>query len=469
MKLYNTLSKKVEEIIPLKDNVIGIYSCGPTVYDNLHIGNLSSFIYADLLRRVLKVSGNDVIHVMNLTDIDDKTIKKSQIEYPEDEPIVALKKTTDHYSSVFMNDLINTGNDTSAIHFISAVESIPDMISLIQQIIDKGIAYKAEDGIYFSIHDYESAGHTYGLLQKIEVSNSKSRISNDEYDKESANDFALWKKSIDGEPSWNAEFNVDGTKFTMPGRPGWHIECSAMSQKILGVPFDIHTGGIDLKFPHHENEIAQTVSAGAPKLANYFFHNAHILIDGRKMSKSLGNIYTLRDLETKGFDPNTFRMLVLESHYSSESNFTWEIMLAAQNRLKNWQATADLIWQTPSLSDVNSHMEIAKNDILVALRDDLNTPSALEVVDKTIDYIKNQPKDEIGSNHIESFFKYIEEILGLKLIGKDIDDSLKALISKRNIARKDKNWKVSDSLRDELLKKDVGLNDETDNTIWYRV
>ena len=345
MKLYNSLTHSIEEFSPIEEGKAGIYSCGPTVYNNLHIGNLSAFIYADILRRALQANGYAARHVMNITDVDDKTIRDSKNNYPDDEPKVALKKLTDKYGKVFMDDLSATGNDVSAITFISAVDTIAEMIQITQSLLDKQIAYIADDGVYFSITKYIENDYAYGLLQKVEISKEHSRINNDEYDKDSASDFALWKKAESGEPSWDASFMIDGSSLEMNGRPGWHIECSAMSEKLLGLPFDIHTGGIDLKFPHHENEVAQSVGAGAEKLANYFIHNNHMLVDGKKMSKSLGNFYTLRDIEDKGFSAEVFRVVVLEGHYQKESNFSWDILQAAKQRLHGYSIMASRRYQ----------------------------------------------------------------------------------------------------------------------------
>lgn len=470
MKLYNTLSKQIELLSPISESHVSMYSCGPTVYDNLHIGNLSAFIYADTLRRVMATDGPKVNHVMNITDIDDKTIKNSRQQYPDQSPHDALSKLTKTYSDVFKADLLATGCDINQIQFISAVESIPDMIVLIQKIIDNGIAYLADDGVYFSIESYVKNGYTYGLFQHIEMSESFSRISNDEYDKENASDFALWKKSVDGQPAWDAEFTIDGKSLTISGRPGWHIECSAMSEKTLGVPFDIHTGGIDLKFPHHENEIAQTVASGSKALAHIFFHNGHILIDGKKMSKSLGNVYTLRDIESHGYAAQIFRLLVLESHYRNESNFTWEILDASQNRFKRWQAVANLIWQTGNNPDEFSQViNESRDKVLEALKNDLDTPEALKLIDQLFNKIEDKLLSQNDANIFEKYLSFISDTLGIEFENDDIKDSQKQLISDRTVARETKDWAESDRIRDELHRQGTGINDTPSGTIWFRL
>lgn len=336
MKLYNTLTKNEEEFKPIEAGEVSIYSCGPTVYDHIHIGNLASFIYADELRRSLEAEGHKVRHVMNITDVDDKTISKSQQKYPDLDPKEALHKLTKEYEEIFMRDMQSVGNDVNAIEFVRATDYIPQMQDLIRRLHKDGFAYLADDGVYFSIEAYKKSGKTYGQLTPIDSQNtSVSRIQNDEYDKESIHDFALWKLRKDNEPAW--DFELEGNDLT--GRPGWHIECSAMSTTLLGQPFDIHTGGVDLIFPHHENEIAQsTAGISEDYLAKLFFHNEHLLVDGKKMSKSLNNFYTLEDITEKGFDPLAFRLMVLQSSPKNQANFSWEILGAAQNRFNKLHA-----------------------------------------------------------------------------------------------------------------------------------
>lgn len=455
MNILNSLTKQIEELKPITPGKIGLYSCGPTVYNNLHIGNLAAFIYADLLRRTLS-AGYDVKAIMNITDVDDKTIRDSKRDYPDLEPKDALLKLTRKYEDVFMNDIKRIGIDTGAITFIRATDTIPEMVALTQELLDKNIAYIAEDGVYFSIKDYEAAGYPYGVLQKIDRSHEHARIANDEYDKDHVSDFALWKRFTPGEPSWEASFTHNNTKHDIPGRPGWHIECSAMSQKLLTVPFDIHTGGVDLKFPHHENEIAQSRGAtGADSFANYFVHNNHIRIDGKKMSKSLGNFFTLRDIEEKGYSPLAFRLLVLSSHYTNESNFTWDILEAAQNRLKNWQAAADLRWQLPESQDAQ--------DILIALKNNLDTPHVLSVIDEAFDAAAH-------NNHAPSaeLLNDIHVLLGINLLLPDITTEQKTILKARAAARDAKEWTKSDELRAELGSHGLDVRDTPKGQLWSR-
>ncbi len=472
MKIYNSLTKKVEDFKPIEEGKVSLYSCGPTVYNNLHIGNLSAFIYADILKRTLRGAGYKVKHVMNLTDVDDKTIRNSKRDYPKLEPIEALNKLTAKYSEVFLNDIKSIGDDVDSIEFIKATDTIDEMIALTQTLLDNGVGYIADDGVYFSIKAYKDSGYKYGLLQKVEISESRARISNDEYDKDSANDFVLWKATTDGEPSWPATFKTKDREISMPGRPGWHIECSAMSQKLLGVPFDIHTGGIDLKFPHHENEIAQSCGAGAKKLANYFVHNNHILIDGKKMSKSLGNVYTLRDLDEKGFSPEAFRLLVLESHYTKESNFSWEILEAANNRLKNYEAMADLVFQpTKGKLDEKTLTLITEDtpkELLLASQNDLDTPRML----KALSILETSLTDGVGdaSGPLLELLKQVDELLGTKLsMRDDITNEQKTILQAREASREKKDWAESDRLRDQMLEQGINIRDSKNGQIWNRI
>ncbi len=471
MKLFNTLSRQIENFQPQEDNKATIYSCGPTVYNHIHIGNLSSFIAADTLRRTLKANGLDVQHVMNFTDIDDKTIARSAEQFPDDSPEAALKNLTSHYSEIFLNDLQSIGFDVATMKFINATDNIAEMQKLITELYEHKFAYITDDGVYFSIQAYQAAGKKYGQLSPITVdSTSQARIRNDEYDKESAHDFVLWKLKTANEPAW--EFNLDGHQLT--GRPGWHIECSAMSQKTLGQPFDIHTGGVDLIFPHHENEIAQSTATKNEKYANYFIHNEHLLVDGRKMSKSLNNFFTLRDIVEKAYDPIAFRLMVLQSHYRNQSNFTWENLSAAQNRLKSYQAMADLKHQTneSAKSLGNDYFINIEQQLKEVLSDDLKTPEALKLVSEMASQIESNglclsPSDIAA---FETLLKFIDESLGINLSNRpDIDEELKNLLHQRETARQQNNWPVADQLRAKLEEQGIGLKDTPGAAIWFRL
>jgi cysteinyl-tRNA synthetase len=473
MKLHNTLTKSVDEFIPLSSDSVSIYSCGPTVYDHVHIGNLSAFIAADVLRRVATANGFSAKHVMNFTDVDDKTIRRSGEKYPDIEPMEALKKLTTEYSELFLEDMKTIGNDVDALTFIKAADdkTIQGMQELIEELHQNGFAYVADDGVYFSIDAYRKSGKTYGQLVEITDSNTSSeRIQNDEYDKDNVHDFALWKTKKAGEPSW--EFALDGHDLT--GRPGWHIECSVMSRMEIGQPFDIHTGGIDLAFPHHENEIAQsTAGHDDPTYAKFFVHNEHILVDGKKMSKSLGNFYTLSDLIEKGVDPLAFRLLVLQSHYRKQSNFSLENAEAAHNRLQHWRNIAALRHQTHETihSDAESPSLAVIGTIKEKLSDDLNTPEALTIIDDVFSHLESHSIDKIDHDSLTQLLDAIDELLGLHLLDStpDITDEQKKLIIERERVRENKDYESSDKLRDELEKSGIIVRDTPNGTIWeYR-
>lgn len=471
MRIHNTLTRQAEEFVPIDPTLVKIYTCGPTVYDNAHIGNLSSYIYADMLRRTLNLAGYRTKHVMNITDVDDKTIRKSQEKYPDLSPNDALHKLTNDIYKVFLSDMEKVGNDVYQVKFIHATDSMHDIQKLIKFLLIAEVAYIADDGIYFNIKKY-SESRKYGQLSKVELpSEMKSRINNDEYDKDSVQDFALWKAAKPDEPAW--AFEHEGK--SMRGRPGWHIECSAMSVKHLGQPFDIHTGGIDLVFPHHENEIAQSTADGQPeKLANYFMHNCHLLVNCEKMAKSKGNFYTLRDVEFNGYSALDFRMLILQSHYQTPSNFSWDNLKSARNRLMKWRAVAELRHQLPKVANNDPQETVIDNLLLEAVKAlvecNLNTPEALKYIDEAFDVASGDP----SSYSIDSVLKLIEFVdrnLGLALedTTPDISDDIKEQIQLRSVVRANGDYAKSDEIRDKLLSQGIKLNDIPDGVIWSRI
>jgi cysteinyl-tRNA synthetase len=468
MKLYNTLGHQLDEVQSLDGEQLRIYSCGPTVYDRIHIGNLSSFIFADTLHRTAAAEGLDVQHVMNFTDVDDKTIASSHDKFGDLEPLTALTKLTTKYTDLFMQDMVAIGNDNDALQFIKATESIGAMQKLITRLHENGFAYIADDGIYFSIEAYRRSGKKYGQLTEITMaSTAEARIHNDEYDKQSAHDFALWKKQKSGEPGWNFELNGHNLK----GRPGWHIECSAMSHATLGQPFDIHTGGVDLIFPHHENEIAQS-SAGIdnPVYAKIFAHNEHLLIDGQKMSKSLHNFFTLDDVQQKGFEPLAFRLLVLQSHYRSQAHFSWDNLEAAQNRLKDLRAMAALRWQPRRVThDAGTFaLEDVPAELQRFLANDLDTPKALAFLSEISTQLLSVHLEVDMVDHFVTMLKGIDKVLGLRLSEvADISAEQKNLLNEREQARAEQNWARSDAIRQQLQAQGVGVHDATHGVIWY--
>ena len=320
LKIYNTMSHQIEELVPggvRQESVdkyppVTIYCCGPTVYNYAHIGNFRTYVFNDLLRRYIKFKGFSVNHAMNITDVDDKTIAGSMKEK------ISLKEYTERYTEIFFNDL-KTLNIEPVEHNPRATDSVDAMDDIINKLDEKGIVYEQDGSLYFSIAKFPS----YGRLSKLDTREIKSgaRYDADEYKKDDVRDFALWKSTAEGEPSWTIK---KGT-----GRPGWHIECSAMIRKIFGGTIDIHTGGVDLVFPHHENEIAQSEAAYGEQFVRYWIHGEHLLVDGAKMSKSLGNFYTLNDLVEKGYAPRSIRYLLMSAHYRKQLNFSLDGLKAA--------------------------------------------------------------------------------------------------------------------------------------------
>jgi cysteinyl-tRNA synthetase len=426
LKLYNTLSRKIEVFKPIKAKEVGIYSCGPTVYNYAHIGNLRNYVFNDLLKRVLLFNNYKVTQVMNMTDVDDKTIKGSKSEG------VNLKDFTRKYEKIFLSELEELNIIKPEI-IPRATENINEMVELIKTLLKKGYAYKADDGIYFSVEKLKKYGELANL-EKTKV--GKSRIKNDEYDKENIQDFALWKfyTEDDGEVYWESDIGK--------GRPGWHIECSAMSMKYLGETIDIHTGAIDLIFPHHTNEIAQSESATGKKFVNYWVHGGFLTMKEVKMSKSLGNIMRLQDLKEKGYSPLDYRYLLLTSHYKSQLLFSIENLDNSKNSLKRLK---NIILELKDDSKTNK--EYLK-EFEEAINDNLDTPKALQI-------LWNLVRDEKAIGKIKTIEK-MDSVFGLKLLEKetiDIPDEVKKLIDEREKARQNKNFKLSDELREKIKEK----------------
>ncbi len=464
IKFYNTLTRKIEKFIPLEDNIVKIYSCGPTVYDYAHIGNFRSYIFSDLLRRFLKYEGFKVIHTMNITDVDDKTIKRSKEEG------VSLKEYTDKYIKTFFEDL-ETLNIEKVEFYPRATEHINEMIDLIKKLDKNGYIYKSEGSIYYDISKFKE----YGKLSKIDMSGIKSgvRIDVDEYNKEDVRDFVLWKAKKEGEPYWETEYGC--------GRPGWHIECSAMSMKYLGETFDIHTGGVDLIFPHHENEIAQSEGATGKEFVRYWLHCAHLIINGEKMSKSKGNFYTLRDLLNKGYSPKALRYILLSTHYRKQLNFTEEGIKASQqavDKLQNfYDNVKNLNIKNNKDSGFSKEIEKYKNEFDENLEDDLNISGALGAVfnfiHTTNKYIEENKITENDKKLILELMRKFNMILGVIDENKKeeiLDGEIEKLIKEREEARKIKDFKKADSIRD-MLKERYGiiLEDTREGVRWRKI
>ena len=445
--IKNTLSQSLETFEPINPPNVGLYTCGPTVYNYIHIGNCRAYVFTDVLKRYLSYRGYIVKHIMNITDIDDKTIKASI------EQGITLRELTKVYTDEFYEDL-NSLNILPASNYTLATDYIKEMLEIIETLIDKDYAYKMEDGsIYFDI----SKDEEYGKLSHFKLENlkenAKGRLSSDEYDKENANDFALWKAwdEKDGEVFWDPSDVLGKESVIGKGRPGWHIECSAMSMKNLGESFDIHTGGVDNIFPHHENEIAQSECATGKKFAKYFMHNEHLLVDNKKMSKSLGNFYTLSDLISKGINPIAFRMWLYNSNYTTKANFTLESVAGTQialDKLKDFYL---------NLGDVIGVLNKEyKERFIEALDNNLDTSKAMALVwELTKD---TEILDEDKKATILDF----DQVLGLglrKLYKKDIPEEIIILAKKREEYRENKNWAKSDEIRDIINEKGYEIKD----------
>ncbi len=445
IQFYNTLTRKKEIFTPIKPNIASLYTCGPTVYNFPHIGNYRAYLFADILRRTLQYNNYEVIHVMNITDIDDKTIRDSQKENK------TLKEFTEFYTLEFFKDR-DVLNIIPAKKYTKATDYVSEMVKIIETLLEKGFAYKADDGsVYFNIKKDKE----YGKLSHLNIgeleANASGRIKSDEYEKENAQDFALWKvwDESDGNVFWETSLGK--------GRPGWHIECSAMSMANLGETIDIHTGGRDNMFPHHENEIAQSECATGKEFVHYWLHNEWLLVEGKKMAKSAGNFYTLRNIIERKISPLAYRFWLLMAHYRTPSNFSWEALEGTENALKRlYRLFLDLG------SDTGGHInEEYKGRFMTAVNNDLNTPEALTVL-----------WDLIGNNDISKADRKatvldFDRVLGLgldKLQEGTLPEDVIALAKARDNARIAKDWLKSDTIRDQLISMGYEVSDSSEGT-----
>ena len=447
LTLHNTMSRRDEEFVPVAPGEARLYTCGPTVYNFAHIGNFRAYMFEDVLHRVLAYFGYRVTQVMNLTDVDDKTIRDSRAAG------LALNDFTEKYKDAFFADL-ETLNITPAYCYPAATDHIPEMIALIQTLMDKGVAYQADDkSVYFSIDKFPE----YGKLAHIDRENQLSgvRISNDEYAKDSVADFALWKawSEADGDVCWESPWGK--------GRPGWHIECSAMAMKYLGKTFDIHTGGIDNMFPHHEDEIAQSESANGCTYVNYWLHCAHLMVNGEKMAKSAGNFFTLRDLLEKGYSGRAIRWVLVSCHYRKKLNFTFDALTQAEDTLKRF---GEFFRRMRELSATAVDTDIApilakfETEFLAALGDDLNISAATAVL-FSLQREANRLADagalsRAQGEEVLALYRKFDAVFGLLEVDKEETPEIPAevmeLAAARVAARKAKDWAASDSCRDRI-------------------
>ena len=475
IQLHNTLSGKVEAFQPLKPGHVGMYTCGPTVYDYAHIGNYRTFVFQDILRRFLKLRGFKLNHVMNLTDVDDRIIANAA------KAGVGIREYTQKYVQAFFDDC-ETLSIESPEHWIRATDHIDDMVALIEKLQTKTYTYPSEGSIYYRIAKFKD----YGKLSKVDLSGIQAgaRVDNDRYEKESARDFALWKAPKPGEHFWETPIGA--------GRPGWHIECSAMAMKYLGETLDIHTGGIDLAFPHHENEIAQSEAATGKKFVRYWLHAEHLLVEGEKMSKSLGNFFTLRDLFEKGYKPSALRFALSSVPYRRQLNFTFDGLQQATSsveRLRNFALRLkNEKFPDVGKGDADKRLKQAKDDFDAGLSDDLNTAQALAAI---FDYVRetniSMDKGEFGQGSIagaqellatfDKVFAVLEDNDGEKLAALGFaqeqsglgDSDVDKKVAERQAARQRKDFAASDRIRQELADHGILIEDTKDGSVrWKR-
>lgn len=468
MKLYNTLTKKVEEIKPQNPPTVTIYTCGPTVYDYPHIGNWFTFIRYDLLIRTLKASGLKPKWVMNITDVghlvsdadegEDKLEKGARREGKTAWDVAAF------YGDYFVKSLERL-NITSPEYLPRATDHIQEQIELVKKLEAKGYTYIIDDGVYYDTSKFPKYAEFAQL--DIEQQQAGARVERNPQ-KRNPTDFALWKfspKDHKRDMEWDSPWGK--------GFPGWHLECSAMSMKYLGETIDIHSGGIDHIPVHHTNEIAQSEAVTGQPFANYWMHTNHITVEGEKVSKSLGNGTTLEDIEKKGFELEAFRLHVLESHYRSQSKFSWGSLEAAQNRLDDIHAWADLRHQ-PSATRMSDELDLlfktTREEMLSALQNDLNTPAALTSLSKLINYMSNIPIPGVEGKYTNGTLALVENLFGIKLANRpDITGEQKAILKAREEARGVQNWAESDRLRSQLKERGIGLRDTPYGAQWYRL
>jgi cysteinyl-tRNA synthetase len=465
---FNTLGRRLEPLEPLEPGKVRIYTCGPTVYDRAHIGNLRTFLFEDLLVRTLRFLGYDVTQVMNLTDVDDRTIQRVQ------DTGKTLEEVTAPVTEAFFADL-DALHIQRAAHYPRATEHIPEMISLVEQLLAGGFAYESDGSVFFRL----ASDDDYGRLSGFDLAQTRrgDRVVSDNYDKEDVRDFVLWKATKPGEPAWDSPWG--------PGRPGWHIECSAMSMKYLGETFDIHCGGVDNIFPHHENEIAQSESATGKPFAHTWIHAEHLIVDGQKMSKSLGNFYTLEDLIRKGAEPRAVRYLMLSVHYRDKLNFTFESLEAAAAALRRVDDMRFRLVHASETESGESHLEQASERMLAgfgaALGQDLNVSEALAAVfglvrevNTAIDQAQivagDRQKVLVALGRADEVLGVLDPVAWRSAEGEVglSDEAIDQLVKQRDAARADRDWARADEIREQLQSEGVVIEDAKEGSRWKR-
>lgn len=452
LKLYNTLTRKVEDFKPLEAKRVKMYTCGLTVYSQPQIGNWVAYIYSDVLTRVLVANGYEVNRIQNITDVghlvSDNDTGEDKMEKGAKKEGLSAWEVADKYIKIADKEAFEWLKLNRPSKLVRATDLIPEQIAFIQKLEAKGYTYKIKDGVYFDTSKLSD----YGKLARLDLAGLEAGARINMGEKRNKTDFALWKFSKNGQKrdmQWDSPWGI--------GFPGWHLECSVIVYENLGEQIDLHTGGIDHIPVHHTNEIAQTESVTGKQFSKYWFHNNHIKINGTKLSKSLGNSYTLQDILDKGFSLDAFKLMVLSSSYRTEGNFTWEILEANQQRLQRWQAAADLRWQ------LQKSTKLADQELIGALNDDLNTPKAIAIIDQYFSsLLSNLQAPDLKS------LQQIKSLLGIDLLKPDISSELKNLISQRDQARHDKNWSLADELREKLSTQHLEAKDTEQGTLWNR-
>ena len=463
LRFFNTLSQQVEPFSPMDGNTVRMYTCGPTVYNYVHIGNLRTFTFQDILRRWLRTRGYTLNHVMNITDVEDKIIRSAMQEKK------SIQEYTQVYEKAFLEDAALLRLQQPE-RLVRATEHIPEMVQAIEQLASKGYTYQSDGSVYYRIAQFPG----YGKLSHLDFEGMRAgaRVDVDEYDKDDARDFVLWKAKKDGEPAWDAPMGE--------GRPGWHIECSVMAMKYLGETLDIHAGGIDLTFPHHENEIAQSEALTGKQFSRFWLHSEHLIVEGQKMSKSLGNFYTLRDLLAKDYAPEAIRYLLASVPYRKKLNFTFDGLRAAATaieRLRNYKLRLDTGKFSPGKNEaIEQRTAAALQQFDTSLDDDLNTAEALAAIFEHVrDGNSAMDAGEFLAGNVEASaalfarFDSIFDVLNATVGATGIsDEEVEMLIAERNAARKAKNFKRSDEIRNELTDRGIILEDTKDGVRWKR-
>jgi len=461
MWLYNTKTRRKEEFVPLQAGKVKVYTCGPTVYDLPHIGNLRTFLWSDLLARVLQRKGLEVYNVMNITDVDDKTIIGAKREGK------SLAEYTKKYIDGFFEEL-EALRVKPAWKYPRATDHIGEMLEMIQTLIDRGHAYEQDGSVYFDISSISHYGALSGVVPD-EHATHFGRLDSDQYEREDVRDFVLWKAAREGEPSWDSPWG--------PGRPGWHIECSAMALKYLGETVDIHMGGVDLVFPHHENETAQSEAATGQEFVRYWLHVEHLVVEGQKMSKSLGNFYTLRDLLQYGYEPVVVRHQLMTAHYRQQLNFTLEGLEQSHQALTRLWNFVDRVKEVPVDAQgvgLMDEVQAARSKFDAELDDDLNVPGALgavyELIRRVNPLLARAQVSAEGARRVLDFLADADTVLGIvehESGALDLnEEEVEALLAERERARARKDWERADRIREELRARGVVVEDTPTGSRW---